>query len=148
MFQDNQDISSAYESYLQYFRETFPTIPPPSFQSWLQLYNIPQQQQHLPSYQTIVPEQRQLEKESDVFSDNSEPCSSHSSSTSGKTKRERWSQEQTITLVESWKANFRELETSKQQSAWLKIKQNVDKAGPAKTLKQIKTKLKNLKGYL
>ena len=42
---------------LQYFRETFPTIPLPSFQSWLQLYNIPQQQQHLPSYQTTVPEQ-------------------------------------------------------------------------------------------
>ena len=31
MFQNNQDISSAYESYLQYFWETFPTIPPPSF---------------------------------------------------------------------------------------------------------------------
>ena len=144
MFQNNHNISTAYESYLQYFRETFPTIPPPSFQAWLQLYNIPQQQQQLPSYRTTVPEhlisghsqqQQQLEKESDAFSDNSEPCSSHSSSTSGKAKRERWSQEQTTTLVENWKENFRELETSKQQSAWLKIKQNVDKAGPAKTLK-------------
>ena len=37
IFQNNQDISSAYESYLQYFRETFLTIPPPSFQAWLQL---------------------------------------------------------------------------------------------------------------
>jgi len=150
---NNQSISSAYDNYLQYFRETFPTIQPPSFQAWLQLYNIPQYQQPQqlpPSFQTMS---SQREEKSDTFSEtasttstsNSEPCSSQSNM-SGKQKRDRWSKDQNAALVESWKEHFAELETSRQQGAWQKIKERVDNAGPAKTLKQIKTKLKNLKG--
>ena len=63
-------------------------------------------------------------------------------------KRQRWTTEQTNVLVKTWKENFDLLESSRQYSAWLKIKTAVDAAGPAKTMKQCKDKIRNLKdGY-
>ena len=62
-----------------------------------------------------------------------------------KKKRERWSESRTKTLVYLWKEHFRDLQTSKQNLIWIKIKTAVNEKGPEKTLKQLKDKIRNLK---
>ena len=44
-----------------------------------------------------------------------------------------------------WKDHYKELESSKQHSIWILIKNKIDVAGKQKILKQIKTKIRNLK---
>ena len=44
-----------------------------------------------------------------------------------------------------WKDLFQEIETFKQPSAWLKMKQEIDKKGLSKSVTQIKSKLRNMK---
>ena len=44
-----------------------------------------------------------------------------------------------------WKDHYKEFESSKQHSIWILIKNKVDVPGKHKTLKQIKTKIRNLK---
>ena len=44
-----------------------------------------------------------------------------------------------------WKDRYKELESSKQHSIWILIKNKIDAAEKPKTLKQIKTKIRNLK---
>ena len=78
-------------------------------------------------------------------STNTKSTENSTSSNSTKQKRERWPDSQTKTLVNQWKQYFQELENSKQHSAWIKIKYAVNKKGPAKTLRQIKDKIRNLK---
>ena len=60
-------------------------------------------------------------------------------------KRDRWTAKQTEVLVTMWKENYKELESSKQHSVWMRIKNKIDGLGNPKTLKQIKTKLRNMK---
>ena len=44
-----------------------------------------------------------------------------------------------------WKDLFQEIETFKQLSAWLKMKQEINKKGLSKSVTQIKNKLRNMK---
>ena len=48
-------------------------------------------------------------------------------------------------LVNLWKENFRLMESANGQRAWAKIKLSVDTAGPAKSIRQCKDKIRNLK---
>ena len=49
-------------------------------------------------------------------------------------------------LVNVWKDHNKELGSSKQHSIWILIKNKIDATGKPKTVKQIKTKIRNLKG--
>ena len=69
----------------------------------------------------------------------------NSETDSNKMKRDRWTAKQTEVLVTMWKENYKELESSKQHSVWMRIKNKIDGLGNPKTLKQIKTKLRNMK---
>ena len=59
--------------------------------------------------------------------------------------RDRWSKEQTDSLVNAWKEFNSKLGSLTKASEWLKIKEKVNSAIPSKEMKQIKTKIKNLK---
>ena len=59
--------------------------------------------------------------------------------------RNKWSAEQTDTLVASWRECFVQLESHKNHEAWRKIIAAVNKKGSAKTVSQGKKKLQNLK---
>ena len=64
---------------------------------------------------------------------------------SNKIKRDRWTAKQTKVPVTMQKKNHKGLESSKQHSVWLRIKKKIYGLGNPKTLKQIKTKLRNMK---
>ena len=61
------------------------------------------------------------------------------------TKRERWSAKQTDALVKLWKENFFLLATPKWATVWQKVKVEINKHGPEKTVTQCKNKIRNLK---
>ena len=61
------------------------------------------------------------------------------------TKRERWSAKQTDALVKLWKENFFLLETPKCATVWQKVKVEVNKHRPEKTVTQCKNKIRNVK---
>lgn len=48
-------------------------------------------------------------------------------------------------MVQEWKEQIDDIESSKSSEAWKKIIDAVNKAGPEKTMKQCKNKLRNLK---
>ena len=60
-------------------------------------------------------------------------------------ENQSWTKEQSAVLVNMWKDLFQEIETFKQPSAWLKMKQEIDKKGLSKSVTQIKSKLRNMK---
>ena len=60
-------------------------------------------------------------------------------------KRDKWTKIQTKTLVAMWKENLNDIESGKANMVWIKIKAEVDKYGTTKTVKQCKTKIRNLK---
>ena len=74
-----------------------------------------------------------------------ESCVSTGSEAS-KAKRDGWNTQQKGMLVNMWKDHYKELESSEQHSIWILIKNKIDAVGKLKTLKQIKTKIRNLKG--
>ena len=57
-------------------------------------------------------------------------------------KRESWSKQQATVLVNSWKHLYKEIETFKQPSASLKVKELVDKHSQPKSVIQIKKQIK------
>ena len=62
-----------------------------------------------------------------------------------KSGRERWTEQQSMCLVQAWKENLPMLESVKANEGWLLTKAEVDKMGPPKTVKQCKVKIRNLK---
>ena len=87
----------------------------------------------------------------EMFSSSSEKCrpetesSSQSDENGAKATQTKWFDAQTSVLVEEWKERVEEVESSRSLEAWQKIVQAVNKAGPFKTMKQCKDKLRNLK---
>lgn len=87
----------------------------------------------------------------EMFSSSSEKCrpetesSSQSDENGAKASQTKWFDAQTSVLVEEWKERVEEVESSRSLEAWQKIVQAVNKAGPFKTMKQCKDKLRNLK---
>ena len=59
--------------------------------------------------------------------------------------REPWNKKQSAILVDMWKTLFQEIETFKQPSAWLKMKEEIHEKGLSKLVTQIKNKLRNMK---
>jgi hypothetical protein len=57
----------------------------------------------------------------------------------------RWREEQTTVLVHEWKERIEELESSRATETWHHIVNAVNKAGTAKSVKQCKNKIRNLK---
>ena len=53
-------------------------------------------------------------------------------------KQESWTKEQSAIIVNMWKDLFQEIETYKQPSSWLKMKNKIDKKGLSTWLTQIK----------
>lgn len=70
--------------------------------------------------------------------------SSQSKENGAKASQTKWSNTQTSVLVEEWKERVEEVGNSRSLEAWQKIVQAVNKAGPFKTMKQCKDKLRNL----
>lgn len=66
-------------------------------------------------------------------------------SEASKKTRDKWSKAQTHRLVALWKENFHELESGKSRQVYIKMKTEIDGLGTAKTSKQIREKLRNLK---
>jgi len=57
----------------------------------------------------------------------------------------KWSDDQTLVLVQEWKDRVEDVESSRSVEAWNKIVTAVNKAGTEKTLQQCKDKIRNLK---
>ena len=133
-----------YQAYLNHFQQAMGNIPPPSYSEHSDVNQNQHSRQETPSpvgFQQQEAHQSQQNETSQhsVESDINEPSKSKGR------KRQRWSSDQTNVLVKKWKEYFDELESSRQYSAWLKIKSAVDEAGPTKSIKQCKDKLRNLK---
>ena len=68
-----------------------------------------------------------------------------SSDNSKKPDINRWIKPQIDMLVSLWQENIGVLESTCSHEMWFKIKAAVDNLGPAKTIKQCKDKMRNLK---
>ena len=94
---------------------------------------------------------RDADSVEEMFSSSSETCrpeagsSSQSEENGAKPSQSKWSDTQASVLVEEWKERVEEVESSRSLEAWQKIVKAVNKAGPFKTMKQCKDKLRNLK---
>ena len=62
-----------------------------------------------------------------------------------KNRRERWTEKQAMCFVQAWKEKLPKIESAKVAEAWHEIKEEVGKAGPLKSVKQCKLKIRNLK---
>ena len=95
---------------------------------------------------------REAEGVENMFSSSSETCRPEAGSSTQNEEngakpasQTKWSNQQTSVLVEEWKERLDDVESSKSLEAWQKIVQAVNKAGPPKTMKRCKDKLRNLK---
>ena len=59
----------------------------------------------------------------------------------GAKNKAKWSDDQTLVLVQEWKDRVEDLESSRSVEAWNKIVAAVNKPGTEKTLKQCKDKI-------
>ena len=142
-----------YYAYLDYFRESFGgSITPPTYNEWL--INLNENQDSNQDSNLRVSEQDSLQQYSQQSNqqqktddDDKASHSSYSLSVQPRkaNKRQRWTHEQTTVLIQKWKENFEVVESSRQYGAWLKIKVAVDAAGPDKSVRQCKDKMRNLK---
>ena len=144
----------AYQLHLNYHNETFPSnVPPPTYNEWYSMNFMDGTQQGMRSPQgNFLPSQVTYQATPlTSTSTSTSTCSTEASTTEATDeeldtkKRERWSKKQTEMLVKSWKHHFEELGSTRLHSAWAKIRAAVNKHGPEKSTKQIKSKIKNLK---
>ena len=125
-----------YESYIASFRMQFGiAVAPPTFEEYVRFYTVNQ----LP-YAAASVETNSFEKEPTAA-----PEIQQQTTASGKTKRERCGEDQASVLVSSWKTHFGLVESHKSHAGWIKIQIEVNAAGPLKSVKQCKDKLRNLK---
>ena len=128
-----------YNQYVAYFKSTFPYVAPPTFHEWAVNMGF-----NTGIAGNIHPAEKQPEQEI-VNRNNQDNDKITPPTTKKESKRESWSKEQTAVLVNSWKSVYKEIETYKQASAWVKVKEVVDKSGPPKSFMEVKKKLTNLK---
>lgn len=76
---------------------------------------------------------------------NATGSSTNNDNSSGGKTASKWSDEQSLILVQEWKERIEEVESSRSSDAWKKILDAVNKIEPRKTMKQCKDKLRNLK---
>ena len=133
-----------------YFRQSFGgSITPPTYNEWL--INLNENQDSNQDSNLRVSEQDSLQQYSQQSNqqqktddDDKASHSSYSLSVQPRktNKRQRWTHEQTTVLIQKWKEN-EVVESSRQYGAWLKIKVAVDAAGPDKSVRQCKDKMRN-----
>ena len=123
------DLNRCYERYAEYFRITFPFATLPTYQEWVNDISA------ISAVGVSTADER------------SGICREQPKARPGEkgNKRASWSKEQSAILVKTWKDLFQEIVTLKQPSAWLKMKQEIDKKGLSKSVTQIKSKLRNMK---
>ena len=107
------DLNRCYELYAEYFRITFPFATLPTYQEWVNDISA--------ISATGV----------STADDRSGICREQPKERPGErgNKRESWTKEQSFILVNMWKDLFQDIETFKQPSTWLKMKQEIDKKG-------------------
>ena len=97
----------------------------------------------LPSFHGFMPQVQSLQPS---YLRSPEPAQQEAKiSEKAKAKRERWTARQAEVLVSLWDENFEALESSRCSQVWPKLVNRVCSLGPAKTLKQYKVKIQNLK---
>ena len=122
-----------YETYVASFRMQFGiAVTSPSFEEYVKFYTVNQ-------LSTASVETNPAEKELATAK------MQQQTGTSGKTKRERWGEDQARVLVYSWKTHFGLVESHKSNVGWIKIQTEVNANEPPKSVKQCKDKLRNLK---
>ena len=93
------------------------------------VFNVPYQEEN---------SRQQEERESN--------CSGQSNNSScPEKKRDRFNQKQSDLLVQLWKQKYSLLQTTRCNDVWNNIKNEINKVGAEKSLKQCKNKLRNLK---
>ena len=123
------DLNRCYERYPEYFRITFPFATLPTYQEWVNdISAISAAEVSTADERTGICREQPKERPGERGN-----------------KRESWTKEQGAILVKMQKDLFQEIETFKQSSAWLKMKQEIDKKGLPKSVRQIKSKLRNMK---
>ena len=125
----NMDLNRCYERYAECFRTTFPFAALPTYQEWVN--DI--------SATSTAGVSTTADEQSGIYREQTKERPGERGN-----KRESWTKEQSAILVNMWKDLFREIETFKQPSAWLKMKQEIDKKGLSKSVTQIKSKLRNM----
>ena len=125
----DMDLSKWYERYTEYFRITFPFAALPTYEEWFNDVSA-----------TSAAGVSTADERSRI-------CREQTKERPGEkgNKRESWTKEQSVILVNMWKDLFLEIKTFKQPSAWLKMKTEIDKKGLSKSITQIKSKLRNMK---
>ena len=123
------DLNRCYERYAEYFRITFPFATLPTYQEWVNDISA------ISAVGVSTADER------------SGICREQPKARPGEkgNKRASWTKERSAILVKTWKDLFQEIVTLKQPSAWLKMKQEIDKKGLSKSVTQIKSKLRNMK---
>ena len=96
------------------------------------------QQQRVISQQQQIPQNLQEKKEKPHPTENDE-------GKKAKKQRDRWSSDQTKTLVNLWCQKQDLLNSTRCNVAWANIKEEVDKFGNPKSVMQCKSKIKSLK---
>ena len=113
-------------------RSISPTVINPNFRPYQNMFNVQYQEENISS------SSRQQE---DIESN----CSMQSNNSCSEKKRERWNEKQSDLLVQLWKQKYQLLQSTRCNEVWNNIKTEIEKLGSEKSLKQIKTKLRNLK---
>ena len=112
-----------YETYVASFRMQFGiAVTPPSFEEYVKFYTVNQ-------LSTASVETNPAEKEPTTAK------MQQQTATSGKTKRERWGEDQARVLVYSWKTHFGLVESHKSNVGWIKIQTEVNTNGSPKSVK-------------
>ena len=107
------DLNRCYKLYGEYFRITFPFATLPTYQKWVNDISA------ISAAGVSTADER------------SGICREQAKERPGErgNKRESWTKEQSFVLVNMWKDLFQDIETFKQPSTWLKMKQEIDKKG-------------------
>ena len=114
------DLNRCYKLYGEYFRITFPFATLPTYQKWVNDISA------ISAAGVSTADER------------SGICREQAKERPGErgNKRESWTKEQSVILVNMWKDLFQDIETFKQPSAQLKMKQEIDKKGLSKSLRK------------
>ena len=136
MNSDSHNFVSAYQAYMEYFRQNFPFAPPPSYQQWSRTFFGQNSERLLIKLSTNQNFENTYTANNNTYTANNtannineasennfdaESCVSAENEVS-KAKRDRWNAQQTGVLVYMWKDHYKELESSKQHNIWILIK--------------------------
>ena len=115
----NMDLNRCYQRCAEYFGITFSFAAPLTYQEWIN--DI--------SATSAAEVSSTADERSGICREQTKKCQGEKGN-----KRESWTKEQSAIIVNLWKDLFQEIETFKQPSSWLKMKNEIDKKGLSKLL--------------